>query len=217
VDGWKLERIAWLDVETTGLDIERDLLLEVALIVTSGNLRELARESMVIAHTAEEIEAAFSLPGRDATYVRQMHTDNGLLEACQGPWAVSLEEADDRLFHLLGVEAQGCKGSRFPIGGCSVWLDRCMVRRDLPQLHEMIHARTVDASCLKVALVNWGGVDPKRAPQKASSAHRALADTEAAVKLARTMKLHLQRARRAIGQEGEFAVQASAPEHARSV
>lgn len=198
---WKLDRIAWVDVETTGVDPERDLLLEVALIVTTGNLHELARESLVIAHTAAEIDAALDREDRDpevSAYVRQMHTDNGLLGECQGPWSVSAEEADERLAHLLGVQSEG---ERSPLGGCSLWIDRSMVRLHLPLTYELVSHRSVDASCLKLALVNWAGVEPKRRSRKASNAHRALGDCEDAIKLARSMKLHLQRSRRALEAE----------------
>jgi oligoribonuclease len=193
---WALESICWLDVETTGLDHQSDLMLEIAMIVTTRNLHEVARRSLVIAHTAEAIEAAFarSSDQEGAAYVREMHTKNGLIKECQGPGAVPLAEADVLLAEVLSAR-RGEGAVLVPLGGSSTHLDRAMVRRDLPRLYSHLHHRSVDASCLKLALVNWAGVEPKRS-QASKDLHRALHDIESSVKLARCMKLHLQRAKR---------------------
>ena len=207
--GWKVSRIIFFDAETTGIDPEHELLLEAAVIVTTKNLHELARECVVIRHDLKKIREVIYRKGRDkesSDFVWDMHTNNGLLKECQDPNAVSLEEADEILNHLVGCAVAETESDMFPLGGCSTWLDKSMIRLYLPTLHERIHRRVVDASSYKVALVNWGGVDPQRFKRPASSAHRAMPDVEDAVKLARVMKLRLQRADKlARAQERELA------------
>ena len=206
MDGWRLQRIAWIDVESTGLEPDVDLLLEIALVVTTANLHEIARESVVIAHTKAELDAVIDREDRDPElneFIRSMHTANGLLAECQGldgGCPVDTQEADWRMHQILMRDSED-KGARFPLGGCSTWLARSLVRLHLPQLYERIHSRTVDASGYKTALVNWAGFEPRRA---GPVGHRALPDTLSAIKLARTMKLYLQRAARLVAAESEL-------------
>ena len=203
--GWELDRICFLDCESTGLFPETDLLLEIACVITTPNLHEIARESVVIAHTRAELDAVIDREDRDPEvneFIRNMHTANGLLEECQGlrgACPVDAEEADWRMHQILMRHVKNpMAGHKFPLGGCSAWIDRSMIRLHLPQLYDSIHSRTVDASGYKIALVNWAGVNPLRAGPKT---HRALPDALAAVKLARTMKLYLQRAARLMAAE----------------
>ena len=95
---WQFERIMWLDLETTGLDPETGLILEVAVVVTNRWLKELARESIVIPHSVEALEAA----GMD-DFVRDMHTENGLLDEVTGKdgfQGLSASDAEHRLLAL---------------------------------------------------------------------------------------------------------------------
>lgn len=184
-------KIAWLDAETTTLDVgsRRALLLEVALVVTELDLTEIASESVVIAHGPLALATALWDP-----VARAMHEENGLLAAVASPEAVPLAEAERRLLDLLvryaGVcvaappdsPGLGATGKDAPLwGGCSPWLDRTVIRRVIPRLYERIHYRTLDATTIRLALEYWTG---EKVPSREKKPHRALEDARDAVKLA---------------------------------
>jgi len=180
---WTPERIAWVDVESTGNRPETDLLLEVAVVVTSAGLRELGRESLVIDHAWEDVDAIEMVD-----VVREMHEKNGLFEEIrEREYLVSMEEADHRMTTLLNSCCEGLEDQRIPLGGCSTWIDRSLVRLHLPKFYSRLHHRGLDASSLKLAMVNWAGdrFHRKKYP------HRALGDTLSAISLTRSIKRRL--------------------------
>jgi oligoribonuclease len=179
----KLSRIAWLDVETTGNDPDRDLLLEAAVIVTTAGLVELERESCVVRWPARTLAGL----GMDPV-VRDMHTANGLLAECSGDFAVDLDEVDERLFGVIARNVPEGHGG-VHLGGCSVWLDRSMAKRFLPETYSLFLHRDMNVSSIRDFFQAYAGLDPKRARKP----HRALADCEDAIKLLRKYKLELQR------------------------
>ena len=89
------DRIVWLDMEMTGLDPETCVPLEVAVIITDSELRELASYEAVVAAPAEAL-------GAMDDFVRDMHTQNGLLDRVAAA-TTSVAEADAAMVELVGV------------------------------------------------------------------------------------------------------------------
>lgn len=177
----ELQRIAWIDVETTGVDPESDLLLEVACVVTTGRLHELGRESCVVRHDRDVLDA---FPMDD--FVREMHTGNGLLEACAQPSSMDLGEIDEWIF---GLVSRTSEGHRPQLGGCSVWIDRSMVRKHLPRTYSLLHFRDFNVSTLRDFWETFVGSVDRRDREP----HRALEDVLDSIRLARKIQLELAR------------------------
>jgi len=213
-NAWRVERIAWFDCETTGTDPERDLLLEVALIVTDGELRSTARESVVIHHEKDALDAAMwgqDRPWETSRFVSDMHAKNGLWSDLQrnhrtgspglritGP-NETMADAERLLIATLAQGGVAVAGpSRTVLGGCSPWLDRYMLRRNMPTLYSMLSHRTIDSSSLKMALVTWGDQEIHKARE---STHRAADDVVDAVRLAARARSFIRQGSRLIGRE----------------
>lgn len=187
--------IAWVDVETTSLDVTHPdvLLLELAIVVTDQDLVERARLSRVVSWSREEVERAQWHP-----VARGMHETSGLLLEVQGPDAVPLAQVEREMIDLLARHAgvnptedpdrkgSGAERVQAPLwGGCSTWIDRTIVRRLMPRLYERIHYRTIDATTLKLAAELWyGDVTSRPTPH-----HRALEDAIAAARLADRVRM----------------------------
>jgi oligoribonuclease len=159
------DRLVWIDCEMTGLNITSDALVEVACVVTDGELHELDEGiDLVIKPPAEALDQMPDL-------VRQMHTSSGLLaELASG---ITLAEAQDQ---VLGyVQAYIKEPRKVPLCGNSIATDRAFIARDLPKLDEFLHYRMIDVSSIKELARRWYPRAYFASPAKVGG-HRALAD-----------------------------------------
>lgn len=160
------DRLVWVDLEMTGLDPVRDEIVEIAAIVTDGELNELdAGVSFVVRPPDLAI-----LDGMDEVVVK-MHTESGLLEDI--PSGVALADAADVV--LAYVKGHVKEARRAPLAGSSVYVDRGFLARYLPALDEYLHYRLVDVSTIKELARRWYPRTYFNAPEK-TGGHRALAD-----------------------------------------
>jgi oligoribonuclease len=159
------DRLVWIDCEMTGLDLERDALIEIACLVTDGSLNVLDEGlDLVIKPPPEALD-------RMEDVVREMHTASGLLaELASG---VTLAEAQDQ---VLGyVRKYISEPRRAPLAGNSIATDRVFIARDMPELDAFLHYRMVDVSSIKELARRWYPRAYFASPQKRGG-HRALAD-----------------------------------------
>ena len=160
----------WIDCEMTGLDIERDALIEVAALVTDFELNVLGEGIDLVVRPPEE-----ALEQMD-DFVRNMHTVSGLLE--QLPHGLSLDDAEQQ---VLGYVREFCpEGSRPPLAGNTVATDRMFLARDMPDLESFLHYRIVDVSSIKELSRRWYPRAYYNAPAKTGN-HRALADIQESI------------------------------------
>ena len=159
------DQLVWIDCEMTGLDLANDALVEIACIVTDGELNELDEGiDLVIKPPAEALD---HMP----EVVRDMHTASGLLTELAG--GMTLGEAQDQ---LLGyVRRHVPEPKKAPLCGNSIATDRAFVARDLPRLEEYLHYRMIDVSSLKELARRWYPRVYFASPAKVGG-HRALAD-----------------------------------------
>ena len=155
--------LVWVDMEMTGLDVERHHVLEVAAIVTDGELRELDEGIDLIVHQPEEVLALM-----DEWCVKQ-HGQSGLTEAVRAS-RVGLEEAGALLLEYL---RQHTSEGQSPLAGNSVSHDRRFLERWMPEVAQHLHYRTVDVSTVKELALRWY---PKLARFPKGEAHRARGD-----------------------------------------
>ncbi|GLW58697.1 oligoribonuclease [Kitasatospora phosalacinea] len=149
----------------TGLDLDRDALIEVAALVTDSELNVLGEGvDVIIRPPAEALEGMPEV-------VRQMHTSSGLLDELAG--GLTMAEAQERV--LAYVREHVPEAGKTPLCGNSVATDRGFLARDMPELEGHLHYRIVDVSSVKELARRWYPRAYYNSPQKGGS-HRALAD-----------------------------------------
>jgi oligoribonuclease len=160
------DRLVWIDCEMTGLDVGKDALIEIAALVTDGELRVLGEGVDVVIHADDA--ALDSMP----EVVRDMHAKSGLTEAARQS-TVSLAEAE-RLV-LAYVRRWVPEARSAPLAGNSIATDRAFLARDMAELDGYLHYRMVDVSSIKELCRRWYPRVYYAQPAKGLT-HRALAD-----------------------------------------
>ncbi|GAA4849574.1 oligoribonuclease [Kitasatospora terrestris] len=149
----------------TGLDLDRDALVEVAALVTDSELNILGEGVDVVIRPPAE--AVANMP----EVVRAMHTSSGLLDELEH--GVTLAEAEAKV--LAYIREHVPEAGKTPLCGNSVATDRGFLSRDMPALESHLHYRIVDVSSIKELSRRWFPRAYYNAPQKGGN-HRALAD-----------------------------------------
>jgi oligoribonuclease len=166
------DRLVWIDCEMTGLDLGRDALIEIAVLVTDGDLKVLGDGVDVVIH-ADEDELA-GMPD----VVREMHAKSGLTEAVRASTA-TLAEAEERALAYIREHVPDPRTA--PLAGNSIATDRGFLARDMPALDTHLHYRMVDVSSIKELCRRWYPRVFYAKPEK-GLAHRALADIEESIR-----------------------------------
>ncbi len=165
----KSELLVWLDMEMTGLDPQSCVPIEVAAIVTTKDLDEIETYHAVI-HQPEPALSSMN------EFVRNMHTQNGLLEKVARS-STSLPEADAAVAALV---ARHCpEEGEALLAGNSIHQDRRFIDRYFPALEKRLHYRMVDVSTLKELVRRWYGAAAEFL--KPESDHTALADVRQSI------------------------------------
>ena len=159
------DRIIWIDCEMTGLDLQRDALVEVAAVVTDSELRVLGDGADVV--ITPPVEALEQMD----PFVRNMHTTSGLLEALPG--GTTLEDAQAQVLAYLREWVPDA--GKAPLAGNSVGTDKAFLERDMPDLVGHMHYRVIDVSSIKELARRWYPRIYFASPEK-TGGHRALAD-----------------------------------------
>ena len=135
----------WIDCEMTGLDLDKDQLVEIAVIVTDADLTELDAGINIIIRP-DDLSV---LEGMDPVVV-DMHTSSGLLD--QIPGGVTLAEAQEQV--LAYVRQHVPEARKAPLAGSSVYVDRGFLARDMPELDAHLHYRLISAKACNKALTS---------------------------------------------------------------
>ena len=159
------DNLVWIDCEMTGLDVQRDCLVEVAVVITNSELEILdSGFSVVIRPNAE------SLAGM-GEFVKNMHAESGLLEELEN--GVDLEVAEQQLLQYI---RQFVANPRIaPLAGNSIGTDRMFLNRYMPELDSYLHYRNIDVSSIKELTRRWYPKVYFQLPAK-TGGHRALSD-----------------------------------------
>lgn len=161
----KSGRLVWMDLEMTGLDPDRERIIEIATLVSDSELNVVAEGPDLVIHQPESL-----LEKMDA-WNRKHHGDSGLIERVRES-AISEQEAE-RL--TLEFVSSHCRRQKAPLAGNSVHQDRRFLSRYMPRLESYLHYRIVDVSTLKELVRRWYPTEFRQAPPKSKS-HRALDD-----------------------------------------
>src|SRR5699024_3485448 len=157
--------IVWIDCEMTGLDLSKDALIEIAVIVTDSELNPLSPGlDLVIKPPAGATDDMVEV-------VQEMHTESGLLAELDSGTTLADAEAQvlEHIQHWVPKERTA------PLAGNSVGTDKMFLERDMPTLTNFLHYRIIDVSSLKELARRWHPRAYFNSPKKAGG-HRALAD-----------------------------------------
>ena len=158
--------LVWMDLEMTGLDPARHVIVEIATLITDDDLEIVAEGPDLVVHQPPE-----ALEGMEQVVV-DMHTSSGLLTAIAES-TISLEEAGQATLDFIRQHVPEAR--TVPLCGNSIGTDRRFLAIHLPEIEEHLHYRSVDVSTIKELTRRWypGALDA--VPRKAT-AHRALDD-----------------------------------------
>jgi oligoribonuclease len=158
--------LAWMDLEMTGLDVERDCIVEIAALVTTVDLEPLDDGVDIVVHQPDDVLAGMS------EFVTKMHERSGLLPEIRAS-TVDLTTAGDAVLAYLRQHLP--EPGESPLCGNSIGMDRRFLARYLPDIETHLHYRSIDVSSIKELCRRWYRADFKVRPGK-KEGHRALAD-----------------------------------------
>lgn len=170
--------LAWLDMEMTGLNPERDRIIEIAVIVTDSDLNILAQSEVYVIHQSDE-----TLNGMDE-WNTATHGRTGLTERVRRSTHTEAEVENA----LLDFLAQWLPEKASPMCGNSIHQDRRFMARYMPKLEAYFHYRNLDVSTLKELAKRWNPAVAKGVVKK--GAHQALDDIVESIEEMRYYKAH---------------------------
>jgi oligoribonuclease len=160
----KNDRLVWVDMEMSGLLPETDRILEIAMIVTDGDLNIVAEGPVLVVHQEDAV-----LDRMDA-WNKGTHSKSGLIDKVK---ASTLTEAGVEA-ECLAFLKQHVKSSISPMCGNTIHQDRRFMNRYMPKLEAYFHYRNIDVSTIKELCKRWQPEIAKGFSKQ--QAHTALAD-----------------------------------------
>ena len=163
--------LVWMDLEMTGLEPSRDVIVEIATLVTDDELNIVAEGPDLVVHQDAETLAIMD------PYVVEMHRRSGLLPAIA---ASTITLADAGTQTLAFIKEHVPEARSVPLCGNSIGTDRRFLAAYLPDIENWLHYRCVDVSSVKELVRRWYPQVRAERPRKAGS-HRALDDIRESV------------------------------------
>jgi oligoribonuclease len=164
--------LVWMDLEMTGLDVEKDVVVEIAVLATSAATLEPLDDgfTVVVAQPAEVLAGM-------SDFVRQMHQRSGLLAEIEAG-GIPLEDAGRKALEYIKGHVPTPR--TVPLCGNSIGMDRRFLDRYLPEIEEHLHYRSIDVSSIKELCRRWYREPFVARPEKTDD-HRALPDIRASI------------------------------------
>lgn len=158
--------LVWMDMEMTGLDPERERIIELAVLITDGELELVAEGPDLVVHQPDELLAAMD------PWNTRHHTQSGLVEKVK---ASTVTEAEAEAAVVAFIDQHCPAKERPPLTGNSIHQDRRFIQKYMPRLDARLHYRMVDVSTVKELGRRWYPSIYERRPSKQET-HRALDD-----------------------------------------
>ncbi|MDE0667500.1 MAG: oligoribonuclease [bacterium] len=158
--------LVWIDLEMTGLDADRDRVLEIATVITDDDLNPLNEGLRLVISQPPEV---LSLMGE---VVSKMHHESGLTDDVRRS-TLSLAEAQQQTLDFIRQYIS--EPGKVPLCGNSIGMDRRFLNRWLPEIENLLHYHVVDVSSLQELALRWYPEAAKKRPKKRKG-HRALDD-----------------------------------------
>src|SRR3989338_10312029 len=135
----KPNRLVWIDLEMTGLDPKKDVILEIATIVTDLNLITIAQGPDIVIYQPDSV-----LNGMEKV-VAELHDKSGLTKQVRAA-DTTIQEAEQQ---TLGFLRNYCEEKLCLLAGNSVWMDKFFLLQHMPRLAAFMHYRIIDVSTVK--------------------------------------------------------------------
>lgn len=164
--------LVWVDCEMTGLDLSKDAMIEIAALVTDGDLNVLGDGVDLVLHAPDELLDSM-LP-----VVAEMHASSGLTDEVRAS-TVTVEQAQAQVLDYIRTFVP--QPGAAPLCGNSIGTDRGFIARDMPELEIFLHYRMIDVSSIKELARRWYPRVYFGQPAK-GLAHRALADIQESIR-----------------------------------
>ncbi len=159
--------LIWIDLEMTGLDPERHVIVEIATLVTDDDLNIVAEGPDLVIYQPDE-----ALSEMD-DFVTNMHTTSGLLELIKAS-TVSHDDAMQQTLDFIKLHSP--EPMKIPLCGNSIRTDRTFLAKYMPDIENWLHYRCVDVSTVKELVKRWNpGLEHAR-PKSEGITHRAMDD-----------------------------------------
>lgn len=157
-------RLVWLDMEMTGLDPQKERIIEVAVVVTEPDLTIVAEGPVLVIHQSDSLLDAMD------SWNRSTHGKSGLTEKVKASTLTEAQAEDQLIEFLLRYVPAG----KSPLCGNTVSQDRRFMFNYMPKLEQFFHYRTIDVSTIKELARRWKPELLKGFEKR--SKHEALAD-----------------------------------------
>lgn len=170
------DNLVWMDLEMTGLDLEKERIIEIATIITDGDLRILAEGPNLVIHQKPKLLKAMD------DWNRTQHSKSGLIELVKTS-KISEEEAETL---TLDFVKKYCLEKKSPLCGNSIHHDRRFLIKYMPRLSDYLHYRHIDVSTVRALVERWYPKN-RNAPKK-KDAHRAITDLKESIEELRFLR-----------------------------
>jgi oligoribonuclease len=158
-----MNKLIWVDLEMTGLNVNSEVIIEIATVITDTQLNIIAHGPNLVIQQPEDI-----LNNMDE-WNTSHHNKSGLTTAVKDS-KISLYEAEQLTLSFLQNHVAE---NTSPICGNSIYQDRIFLAKYMPQLEKFFHYRALDVSTIKILIQNWY---PEYTFSSKDSSHRALDD-----------------------------------------
>ena len=172
------ENLVWIDLEMTGLDPDRDHIIEIATIVTDKHLNVLAEGPMLAIHQPDSVLDAMD------DWNRTHHGDSGLTERVRASTLDAAAAEAETITFLSDYVPAGAS----PMSGNSICQDRRFLANYMPELEAFFHYRNLDVSSIKELAKRWRPEVPRSFVKK--NEHTALADIRESIEELRHYRAH---------------------------
>ena len=163
------KNLVWIDCEMTGLDPDRNVLIEIAVIITNYDLEIVARGPVLAIKQSKAKLDMMDL------WNRRTHKRSGLLARIEAE-GVPLADAEEQVLKFV---KKYCYKRTAPLCGNSIGQDKRFIAKYMPRLHEFLHYKVIDVSSIKLLASEWYQ-GKYQSPQKLEL-HRAQSDIEESI------------------------------------
>lgn len=137
--------LIWLDLEFTDLDVKKGVIVEIATVITDGNLKILASGPSLVINQPESILVNM------VKWNQKHFSESGLLEEIRNS-KISTSEAEEQTLTFL---KKYCAPHTALLAGSSIYMDREYLRIHMPKLYDFVHYRIIDTNTLKELMHRW--------------------------------------------------------------
>lgn len=161
------QNLVWVDLETSGIDVETKVILEVAMVITDKDLSVIAEGPELVIYQPDDVLERLD------SWCKKQHRASGLIDEVRRS-STTLEQAEAE---LVSFASQYCPPRACPLCGNSICFDRRFIIRYMPRLNALLSYRNVDVSTIKELVGRWYPEVLDGIGNSQTSKHRALSDT----------------------------------------